>query len=62
MVISAEGRCERALENVASARQIVARQRQFIEMIRTRRGDCKETEEFLSMFDQSLAIFEADLC
>ena len=49
----------RVIENVASARRIVVRQRHLIEM--TREGDCEQAAELLSMFERSLEMFEADL-
>jgi hypothetical protein len=50
-----------AEEHVTRARHIVERQRNTIGEIRARGGDCAQAEDLLSVFEQSLAIFEDDL-
>ena len=50
-----------AEQHVIKGRQIVARQRELIERIRARDGDCDKAEGLLSQFEATLAIFEQDL-
>ena len=56
--LSATGACGTAC---IKGRQIVARQRELIERIRARDGDCDKAEGLLSQFEATLAIFEQDL-
>jgi hypothetical protein len=52
---------DRAERRVGEARRIIARQRQFIADLKACNGHYPQEAELMTRFEQSLAIFEADL-
>ena len=56
-----ETRLQQAQRHVNRGRQLVERQREFIEQLRSASADISDAEDILACFARSLVIFEKDL-